>query len=320
MDRVCACTANLPDLAALTYLKCRSGHIMFSKARLKSTLKAYLFLAPFLVVFIGLIVYPIGLGVKLSLYGQRGARMWYVGLENYQRVFQDSMFWSSFKIPLFLLLVQVPVMLFLATLIALGYETRKNGGPIYRFLYYLPYTIPGIVSGIVWSYIFSDSMSPLSPILGWFGAENVKFLTRGNVPAILLVIILWQFTGYTAFLVYSSLIAIPKEYSEAAQLDGAGFWQVAFRIKLPLLVGPLITLFIFNAIGAMQVFNEPWMLGNLVVLPLNYTPAMYIYNSAFSQGRFTYASAMGIILAVITCGISWYILRSAGRQILGRRH
>jgi len=293
---------------------------MFSKARLKSTLKAYLFLAPFLVVFIGLIVYPIGLGVKLSLYGQRGARMWYVGLENYQRVFQDSMFWSSFKIPLFLLLVQVPVMLFLATLIALGYETRKNGGPIYRFLYYLPYTIPGIVSGIVWSYIFSDSMSPLSPILGWFGAENVKFLTRGNVPAILLVIILWQFTGYTAFLVYSSLIAIPKEYSEAAQLDGAGFWQVAFRIKLPLLVGPLITLFIFNAIGAMQGFNEPWMLGNLVVLPLNYTPAMYIYNSAFSQGRFTYASAMGIILAVITCGISWYILRSAGRQILGRRH
>src|SRR5690554_852226 len=291
-----------------------------SKARLKATLKAYLFLAPFLIVFIGLVVYPIGLGVRLSLYGQRGARMWYVGLENYQRILSDSMFWESFKIPLFLLLVQVPVMLILATGIALLYETRKNGGPLYRFIYYLPYTIPGIVSGLVWSYIFSDSMSPLLPALEFFGQTGVKLLTRSNVPGILLVVILWQFTGYTAFLVYSSLIAIPKEYSEAAQLDGAGFWQIAFKIKLPLLVGPLITLFIFNAIGAMQVFNEPWMLGNLVVLPLNYTPAMYIYNSAFSQGRFTYAAAMGIILAVLTCGFSWYILRSAGRQILGRRH
>lgn len=291
-----------------------------NKTRLKATLKAYLFLAPFLIVFIGLVVYPIGLGFKLSLYGQRGARMWYVGLENYKRIFADSMFWESFKIPLFLLFVQVPLMLLLATIIALLYETRKGGGPLYRFIYYLPYTIPGIVSGLVWSYVFSDSMSPFRPLLDLLGYGNLKLLTRSNVPGILLVIILWQFTGYTAFLIYSALIAIPKEISEAAQLDGAGFWQIAFRIKLPLLRGPVITLFIFNAIGAMQVFNEPWMLRDLVVLPQNYTPAMYIYNSAFAQGRFTYAAAMGIILAVLTCGFSWYILRSAGRQILERRH
>lgn len=290
------------------------------KRKLKSTLKAYLFLAPFLAVFIGMVVYPIGLGVKLSLYGQRGARMWYIGLENYKRIFADSMFWQSFKLPLFLLLVQVPLMLCLATVISFLYETRKRGGALYRFLYYLPYTIPGIVSGLVWSYIFSDSMSPLRPLLDFLGYGELKLLTRSNVPGILLVIILWQFTGYTAFLVYSSLIAIPKEYSEAAQLDGAGMWQIALRIKLPLLRDPLITMFIFNAIGAMQVFNEPWMLGDLVVLPQNYTPAMYIYNSAFSQGRFTYAAAMGIILAILTCSFSWYILRSAGRQILGRRH
>lgn len=278
-----------------------------------------MFLAPFLVVFIGMVIYPIGLGTKLSLYGQRGARMWYVGLENYSRIFSDQMFWDSFKVPLFLLLVQVPLMLFLATIISFLYETRKRGGAVYRFIYYLPYTIPGIVAGLVWSYIFSDSMSPFRPLLDLLGYGDTKILTRSNVPAILLVIILWQFTGYTAFIIYSSLISIPREYSEAAQLDGASFWQIAFKIKLPLLKGPLITLFIFNAIGAMQVFNEPWMLGDLVVLPRNYTPAMYIYSSAFSQGRFTYASAMGIILAGLTCLVSWWILRTASREILGRR-
>ncbi len=290
-----------------------------SKRKVKSTLKAYMFLAPFLVVFIGMVIYPIGLGTKLSLYGQRGARMWYVGLENYSRIFSDQMFWDSFKVPLFLLLVQVPLMLFLATIISFLYETRKRGGAVYRFIYYLPYTIPGIVAGLVWSYIFSDSMSPFRPLLDLLGYGDTKILTRSNVPAILLVIILWQFTGYTAFIIYSSLISIPREYSEAAQLDGASFWQIAFKIKLPLLKGPLITLFIFNAIGAMQVFNEPWMLGDLVVLPRNYTPAMYIYSSAFSQGRFTYASAMGIILAGLTCLVSWWILRTASREILGRR-
>lgn len=290
------------------------------KKKVQSTLKAYLFLAPFLTVFVGMVLYPIVLGGKLSLYGQRGARMWYTGFENYTRIFSDSLFWESFKVPLFLLFVQVPLMLFLATMISFLYETRKKGGAVFRFIYYLPYTIPGIVSGLVWSYIFSDSMSPLHPLLEMFGLSGIKLLTRANVPPILLVIILWQFTGYTAFLVYSSLIAIPKEYAEAAQLDGASFWQIAFRIKLPLLRDPLITMFIFNAIGAMQVFNEPRMLGDLVVLPRNYTPAMYIYSSAFSQGRFTYASAMGIILALLTSVFSLYVLRTASRQILGSRH
>jgi len=290
-----------------------------SKRRMRSTAKAYLFLAPFLIVFIGMVIYPIGLGFKLSLYGQRGARMWYVGFDNYLRIFKDPKFWEAFRVPLYLLTVQVPIMLFLATVIALLYETRKRSGAVYRFIYYLPYTIPGIVAGIVWSYIFSDSMSPFRPLLDLLGYADTKILTRPNVPLILLVIILWEFTGYTAFVVYSSLISIPKEFSEAAQLDGASFWQIAFKIKMPLLKDVLITLFIFNAIGAMQVFNEPWMLGDLVVLPNNYTPAMYIYSSAFSQGRFTYAAAMGMILAGLTCLISVYVLRTATRQILRHR-
>lgn len=288
-----------------------------NKKKWISSIKAYLFLAPFLILFIAMVIYPIFLGGKLSLYGQRGARMWYIGLQNYIRIFQDPKFWESFKIPLFLLFIQVPLMIFLAIILAILYERMRNkGGAIYRFIYYLPYTIPGIVSGIVWSYIFSDSMSPLRPVLDLFGYSGFKILTRQNLPLILLVIILWAFTGYTAFIIYSSLLSIPKEFSEAAELDGATFWQIAYKIKVPLLKDVIITLFIFNAIGSIQVFNEPWMFGDMVVLPSNYTPAMYIYNSAFAQGRFTYAAAMGVILAIITFVISLYFLRTAAKQML----
>lgn len=264
-----------------------------------------------------MVIYPIALGVKLSLYGQRGARMWYIGFQNFATIFQDSRFWESFRIPLFLLLVQVPLMIFIATLIAFSYERlQKKGGAFFRFVYYLPYTIPGIVTGIIWSYIFSDGMSPFRTVIDLLGYSGTKILTRQHLPSILLVIILWAFTGYTAFIIYSSLISIPKEFSEQAQLDGATFWQIAFKIKVPLLKGVFIPLFIFNAIGAIQVFNEPWMLSKLVILPSNYTPAMYIYNSAFAQGRFTYAAAMGLILAFLTFLISLYVLRSAAKQML----
>ncbi|SFL72303.1 carbohydrate ABC transporter permease [Halanaerobium salsuginis] len=288
-----------------------------NRRKIKTSIKAYIFLAPFLILFIAMVVYPIFLGAKLSLYGMRGARTWYVGLDNYIRIFQDPKFWSSFKIPLFLLLIQVPLMLFIATIFAILFERMsKRGGAIYRFIYYLPYTIPGIVSGIVWSYIFSDSMSPFRPLLDLLGYSGLKIMTRQNLPLLLLFIILWAFTGYTAFIIYSSLLSIPRELTEAAQLDGASFWQTAFKIKIPLLKDVILTLFIFNAIGSIQVFNEPWMLQNLVVLPNNYTPAMYIYNSAFSSGRFTYAAAMGIILAIITFLISLYFLKTASRQML----
>lgn len=242
--------------------------------------------------------------------------MWFIGFENYAKILIDPKFWESFKIPIYLLLVQVPLMIFFAILVALLLEKveDRKGAPFFRFVFYLPSTVPSIVASIVWGYMFSDSMSPLLPILNLVGFSG-KLLTREAVPLIMLVIILWQLTGYTAILIYSSLLSIPKEFSEAAKLDGASDWQVAFKIKVPLIKDILITLFIFNAIGALQVFNEPWILGDLVVLPTNYTPALYIYNSAFAHGRFTYAAAMGLILAGITFLISFYFLKNATKQM-----
>lgn len=276
--------------------------------------KAYLFLAPFLVFFILVVAYPVVFGGYLSFFGQRGARMWYVGGGNYLSVLMDPNFWSGFDIPLFLLLVQVPLMLFISIFIALLYERVKHS-QVYRLIFYLPYAIPGIIAGILWSYIFSKSMSPFIPILSLFGIHNVNFLNLSTLIWILLIIILWEWTGYTALIIYSTILSIPREYAEAAKIDGANNTQIAFYIKIPLLMNTLLILFIFNAIGALQVFNEPWMLGALVTLPPNYTPAMYIYNEAFYYGDFTYAIAMGLILAGVIFAISFFFLRTASKQM-----
>lgn len=282
--------------------------------RRSPTLKAYLFLAPFLAFFIVVTVYPVLFGGYLSLFGQRGAKMWFVGLANYISVVTDKQFWGGFGIPLFLLFVQVPFMIFIAICIALLYEQIRHSA-VYRLIFYLPYALPGVVAGILWSYMFSKSMSPFIPVIKLFGVAKPEFITYPGLPWILLIIILWEWTGYTSLIVFSTLLSLPKEYGEAAQIDGASRAQVAYHIKIPLLRNTVFLLFIFNSIGALQVFNEPRMLGVLITLTPNYTPAVYIYNEAFSYGAFNYAIAMGLVLAAVIFVISFFFLRRSTREL-----
>lgn len=278
------------------------------------TIRAYLFLLPFLTFFILITVYPVIYGGYLSLFGQRGARMWFVGLGNFKSAFTDPLFWKGFGFPIFLLLVQVPGMIVIAIFIGLLYERLKHSA-VYRLIFYLPYAVPGVVAGILWSYFFSRSMSPLVPLWKLFGASNPVFITLSSVRWILLIIILWEWTGYTSLIIYSTLVSIPKEYGEAAELDGAGWFKVAYYIKVPLLKNTVFVLFIFNSIGAMQVFNEPMTINILLTLPPNFTPAMYLYNQAFAYGAFTYAMAMGLVLAAVIFVVSFFFMRQSMKEL-----
>ncbi len=282
--------------------------------RRSQTIRAYLFLLPFLVFFIIVTVYPVLFGGYLSLFGQRGARMWFVGLNNFKSVFKDVLFWQGFGIPAFLLFVQVPGMIVIAIFIGLLYQKVRYSA-VYRLIFYLPYAVPGVVAGILWSYIFSKSMSPLVPLWKLLGALKPDFLTLSSVRWVLLIIILWEWTGFTSLIIYSTLVSIPRELTEAAELDGATWLKVAYYIKVPLLRNTVFVLFIFNLIGAMQVFNEPRMLNVLLTLPQNFTPAMYLYNQAFAYGAFTYSIAMGLVLAAVTFVISFFFLRQSMREL-----
>jgi multiple sugar transport system permease protein len=279
------------------------------------TLRGYLFLLPFLTFFIIVTVFPVLDGGYLSLFGQHGARMWFVGLSNYKSVFTDPLFWKGFGIPLFLLFVQVPGMIVIAIFIGLLYE-RVRHSMVYRLIFYLPYAVPGVVAGIIWSYIFSKSMSPLVALWKLFGATDPEFITLSSVRWILLIIILWEWTGFTSLIIYSTLVSLPKEYAEAAEIDGATWLQVSYYIKIPLLRNTVFVLFIFNIFGAMQVFNEPMMLLVLLTdMPPNFTPAMYIYNQAFAYGAFTYSIAMGLVLAAVIFVVSFFFMRQSMKEL-----
>jgi multiple sugar transport system permease protein len=276
--------------------------------------KAYLFLLPFLAFFLVVTAYPVVFGGYLSFFGQRGAKMWFAGFNNYVTVISDPLFWRGFVFPAFLVFVQVPLMILIAIFIGLLYEKVRHSA-LFRLIFYLPYACPGVVAGIMWSYMFSKSMSPLVPLLKTLGVANPDFITVPNLPWLLLIIILWEWTGYTAYIVYSTLVSLPKEYTEAAELDGASWFSVAYYIKVPLLRNTVFVLFIFNLIGAMRVFNEPYMFRYLLVLPMNYSPAIFMYNMAFRSGAFNYAITMGLVLAAVTFVISFFFMRQSMKEL-----
>ena len=278
------------------------------------TIRGYLFLFPFLAFFLVVTAYPVVYGGYLSFFGQRGAKMWFAGFSNYASVIKDPLFWRGFVFPVFLVLVQVPLMILIAIFIGLLYE-RVRHSAVYRLIFYLPYACPGVVAGIMWSYMFSKSMSPLVPLLKTLGVLNPDIITVPHLPWLLLIIILWEWTGYTSLIVYSTLVSIPKEYVEASELDGASWLKVAYYIKVPLLRNTVFVLFIFNLVGAMRVFNEPYMFRYLLVLPTNYTPAIFMYNMAFRSGAFNYAITMGLVLAVVTFFISYFFMRQSMKEL-----
>ncbi len=282
--------------------------------RRSQTIRAYLFLLPFLGFFILVTAYPVVYGGYLSLFGQHGARMWFVGLSNYVSVVTDPLFWKSFAFPVFLLLVQVPGMIVIAIFIGLLYENVRHSA-LYRLLFYLPYAVPGVVAGLLWSYMFSKSMSPFVALWKLFGAAKPEFITPSSVYWILLIIILWEWTGFTSLVIYSALVSLPREYAEAAEMDGATWLRVAYYIKVPLLRNTVFVLFIFNFFGASQVFNEPRMINLLLTLPIHFSTAMYIYNEGFAYGAFTYSIAMCLVLAAVTFVVSFFFMRQSMKEL-----
>ena len=278
----------------------------------KETGKAYSFLLPFLLPFVFFIVVPIIYGIFFSFFQQRGVRSTFIGLNNYVTLFHDASFWSSFKIPIFIILIQVPIMLVTATVLALILDSGLiKHNYIYRLAYYLPYTIPTIIAGLIWGYMYSKTMSPFGKFFEILFGKDISFLSSEKLFWSMINIINWEWIGYNTVILFTFLLSIPPSLYEQAMLDGANRFQSAWYIKLPLLKPILFILFIFSIIGSFQIFNEPYILSSMTSILPNYTTSFYVYNMAFSYGNFNYAITGSLILGVVTFIFSFYFVKKA---------
>lgn len=274
------------------------------------------FVAPFGILYALFYAVPIGYAVYQSLltverHGTFGpATQVFGGLTQYVQVFQDGAFWTSVARVLLFGVVQVPVMLLLALVFALLLDSPLlRGKRFFRLAFFAPYAVPGVIAAIMWGFLYSPSLSPFSAL-----TRGVDFLGADLVLWSIANIVTWVYVGYNMLIIYSSLLAIPQEIYEAAKLDGANNWQVAVRIKIPLVMPAIILTAVFSIIGTLQLLAEPQTLRSFsTAINSTYTPNLAVYTTA-SVPNYSLAAAFSVVLALFTFALSFVFLKLTQRR------
>ncbi|GGT31776.1 ABC transporter permease [Streptomyces atratus] len=269
------------------------------------------FIGPFVLVFALVFLAPLGYSIYLSLFRtQLIGGTTFVGLDNYQQALQDSQFWGGVgRVGLFLL-IQVPIMLGLALLIALALDSgRLYGKDFFRISVFLPYAVPAVVASLMWGFIYGTRFGLVGDINDAFGVKLPDPLSSDLILASIGNIVTWEFVGYNMLIFYAALRVVPHSLYEAAEIDGAGQWRVISAIKLPAIRGALVIATIFSIIGSFQLFNEPAILQKLApnAITTDYTPNYYTYSLSFSGQQHNYSATVAIVMGVITMIVAYVV-------------
>lgn len=238
----------------------------------------------------------------------------FVGLANYERMFADPVFWSSMRITIYYVLVNIGLQTILALVLAVLLN-RLTQSMVIRGIVLTPYLVSNVVTAMLWLLLLDYQLGIANQILDWLGLGRESFWGNPSlvVPTIALVNV-WRHVGYTALLIFAGLQTISPQVYEAAKVDGASEWTMFWRITLPLLRPYLAMVLIVTSIGSFQVFDTVSVATQGGPANASNVIQYYIYNVAFGRYDFGYASAMSVALLVVLSAITviQYRLSRAG--------
>jgi multiple sugar transport system permease protein len=266
------------------------------------------FVAPFLLGFLLFMVVPIGYAIYTSLYTYRiiGGTT-FTGAANYTQALQSGEFWSGVIRVIIFAAIQIPVMLaiafFFATVFDLGVA---RFGRAFRTIFFIPFAVPAVVGAVMWSFLLEPQFGPFVRLASTLGFGSVNYFSSSLLLPSIIVIVIWEWTGYNMMILYTALKSVPRDIVEAAILDDTPLWKIIVRIKLPMVRQAVVMLVFLNTIGALQLFTEPQILSYFEqgAVSVNYTPSYYIYQTAIAADETNLAAAMAVLLAVVIVVIS----------------
>lgn len=261
-----------------------------------------LFLPPALLLFTVFVILPMGEAAWYSFYNWNGYGLptQWVGARNYELIFNNGAFRQALinngLIILISLVVQVPLALWLATLVT----HHIKGAVMFRLLFFLPYVLADVAAGMIWRFVYDGQFGLVGGIFGALGMEAPYWLADRDVAFYaVLGVIVWKYFGFHMMLFVAGLQGIDKSVLEAADIDGATGWQKFYRVTLPLL-GSTVRLSVFFAVvGSLQLFD--------MIMPLtgggpsNATQTMvtFLYTFGVMRMQVGFGSAVGVVLFVI---------------------
>jgi ABC-type sugar transport system permease subunit len=283
---------------------------------------AYAFISPFYIfwVIFGLGPFLFSLYMIFARWEGLGP-IQFVGLKNFQYLMKPGggqIFWKSIGNGLILFFMYVPIMTLLAIVLAVVLNSRRvRGFRLYRTLIFAPYVTSMIAAGFTFRLILENDGGLFNILLNWVGFPSVPWLeNEWWVRISLCILVIWGWLGYNMVLMLAGLQTIPRELTEAAQIDGANPVQAFFYITIPLLRPVILFSVILSTMGTFALFNEVYALTPTPGGPLRaiLTPFLHIYNVAFQDFRYGRASAMSYAYAIIIFALSMMQLRYFGRE------
>jgi lactose/L-arabinose transport system permease protein len=277
----------------------------------------YLFISPFYLLFAVFTLYPLlfALYISFTEWNGIGDAVW-LGMDNYVTLFKDEVFLQSLKNGVIIFIMYVPLLVFLALLLAAILNTafvRLKG--LFRTVYFVPYVTSLVAVGFTFQMIFGSEYGYLNQLLGYFGVHPIDWMgTVWGSRLALCALVIWRWLGYNMVIMLSGLQNIPADLYEAATIDGAGTAQRFFKITIPLMKPVLLFTFILSTLGTFSLFAEPLILTKGGPINTTISPVMYVYNQSFSFLKFGYASAMAYVFFILMFVMSLIQMKIFGKE------
>ena len=279
---------------------------------LKESLTGYLFISPQMLIFLIFLVYPIFEGIRLSLYQISYTSEKFVGLDNYVTLFNDPVFFKALIntviFVVFIVVLTVGFALFVASAV---FDKNAKYVSFIRGSYYVPVMVSMVVMSMVWSFLLNPANGLVSFLSQEMGLGTVNLL--GKTTTVLPVIIFVTFAtnvGQAIILYIAAMIGVPKDLFEAAEVDGASRWHVITKILIPSVSSTSIYIAIINIIAVLKIFVVIQLLTGGGPNNASVTLMYYLYNNAFKYNQLGIASAVGVIMFLITLLLSVPQLRA----------
>ncbi|MBX0328023.1 sugar ABC transporter permease [Oscillochloris sp. ZM17-4] len=246
------------------------------------------------------------------------------GANNFIKLYRDEKFWSALSHNGIALLILPPVIIGLALFFAFLFTQGKGVAfsRFFRVAFFFPQVMSVVVVAVLWSFIYHPTIGLLNALLGAVGLTQFASFPwlgdRGTVFGSVLAMVVWQSVGFYMVLFVAGMQSIPVDYYEAAKIDGADSWTMFWNVTVPLLWDTIRTAIIFLAIAAMDLFAQVTVMTNGTGGPSRAADVVptYLYSTAFSDGQFGYATAMGLVLLILVLALSIISLRFTAREAL----
>ena len=269
-----------------------------------------LFLLPGLVLFGLLVLLPILIAGYLSFFKWNGlgglpepGSDRFIGLQNFERLLSDEIFMGDLRHMVILIVLSLLIQLPLSLGLALLLNQKMRGRALYRTIFFAPYVLSEVITGVLFTMVFSPEHGLVNSLLTAIGLEGAAAEWLADPDTVLyslFAVITWKYFGFHMILYLAGRQGIPNELLEAAAIDGANAWRQFWHVTLPLL-GPTIRMSVFlSIIGTIQLFDLVWVLTRGGPVHASETMAVTMYIFGFERNQFGYASAISVAMFLIS--------------------